>query len=69
MTKSFTKRLAIFSTALLCLVVLTSYFFPVKVNAAGGSGATVRVGYYENEVFQEGASADLVKTGYAYEYY
>ena len=69
MTKRFTKRLAIFSTALLCLVVLTSYFFPVKVNAAGGSGATVRVGYYENEVFQEGASADLVKTGYAYEYY
>ena len=44
-------------------------FFPVKVNAAGGSGATVRVGYYEKAVFQEGASAYLVKTGYAYEYY
>ena len=30
---------------------------------------TVRVGYYENEVFEEGASEGAVKTGYAYEYY
>ena len=30
---------------------------------------TVRVGYYENEVFQEGAEDGTVKTGYAYEYY
>ena len=30
---------------------------------------TVRVGYYENEVFQEGAQDGTVKTGYAYEYY
>ena len=30
---------------------------------------TVRVGYYENEVFQEGARDDAVKAGYAYEYY
>ena len=29
----------------------------------------VRVGYYENEVFQEGAQEGSVKTGYAYEYY
>ncbi|MBP5606480.1 MAG: hypothetical protein J6X60_13230, partial [Ruminiclostridium sp.] len=29
----------------------------------------VRVGYYENEVFQEGAEDGAVKTGYAYEYY
>ncbi len=29
----------------------------------------VRVGYYENEVFQEGAREGAVKTGYAYEYY
>ena len=29
----------------------------------------VRVGYYENEVFQEGAEENAVKTGYAYEYY
>lgn len=30
---------------------------------------TVKVGYYENEVFEEGAAPDSVKTGYAYEYY
>lgn len=30
---------------------------------------TVRVGYYENEVFEEGAREGAVKTGYAYEYY
>ena len=29
---------------------------------------TVRVGYYENEMFQEGAQDGTVKTGYAYEY-
>ncbi|MBP5162421.1 MAG: transporter substrate-binding domain-containing protein, partial [Spirochaetales bacterium] len=29
----------------------------------------VKVGYYENEVFQEGAEEGAVKTGYAYEYY
>lgn len=29
----------------------------------------VRVGYYENEVFEEGASENAVKNGYAYEYY
>ena len=29
----------------------------------------VRVGYYENEVFQEGAEEGAVKSGYAYEYY
>ena len=30
---------------------------------------TVRVGYYENEIFEEGAREGAVKTGYAYEYY
>ncbi|WP_026670354.1 transporter substrate-binding domain-containing protein [Butyrivibrio sp. AE3006] len=29
----------------------------------------IRVGYYENEVFEEGAAVGAVKTGYAYEYY
>ncbi len=33
------------------------------------SESPVRVGYYENEVFQEGAREGAVKTGYAYEYY
>ena len=30
---------------------------------------TVKVGYYENEVFQEGAREGAMKAGYAYEYY
>lgn len=30
---------------------------------------TVKVGYYENEVFEEGAAENAIKTGYAYEYY
>ncbi len=30
--------------------------------------APVRVGYYENEIFQEGAAEGAVKTGYSYEY-
>lgn len=55
--------------ALLCLVMLTVTLSPVPVRAAGPSGEAVRVGYYENEVFQEGANDDSVKTGYAYEYY
>ncbi len=32
-------------------------------------GRAVRVGYYENEVFEEGARDGAVKSGYAYEYY
>ena len=36
---------------------------------AQAEGAFVRVGYYENEVFQEGAAPGAVRKGYAYEYY
>ncbi len=42
---------------------------PVFVSAETNQGKVVRVGYYENEIFQEGASEDAVKNGYAYEYY
>ncbi|MBR3334977.1 MAG: transporter substrate-binding domain-containing protein, partial [Clostridia bacterium] len=48
---------------LLCLTL-----FPACGSVAEAT-ETVRVGYYENEVFQEGASPDAIKTGYAYEYY
>lgn len=34
-----------------------------------GSVNKVKVGYYEQEIFQEGAGPDLIKKGYAYEYY
>ena len=57
-----------YAAAWLCLLLLCALLFP-----AGGSAETntaaLRVGYYENEVFQEGASPEAIKTGYAYEYY
>ncbi len=52
---------------LTCLAILASAFVPATAWADGVQ--TVRVGYYENEVFEEGAREDAVKTGYAYEYY
>ena len=30
---------------------------------------TVKVGYFQNDIFQEGAEEGQVRTGYAYEYY
>ena len=48
-----------------CLVL----FLSAPVPAHAEEVRTVRVGYYENEVFQEGAREGAVKTGYAYEYY
>ena len=54
---------------LLCLIVLAGGVCAVPAAAAEGGSEPVRVGYYENEVFQEGAQPDAVKTGYAYEYY
>ncbi len=39
------------------------------ISASDSEGEVVRVGYYENDVFQEGAGEGEVKSGYAYEYY
>lgn len=47
---------------------LSSFCMPVKSSAAAES-KIIKVGYYENEVFEEGASDDSIKAGYAYEYY
>ena len=52
---------------LLVMVALACLVHPVTAKAAATE--TVRVGYYENEVFQEGAREGAVKSGYAYEYY
>ena len=60
--KSFTGRFAI------CLCVLYSIAC-LRPLPAYAEEEPVRVGYYENEVFQEGAEEGAVKTGYAYEYY
>ncbi len=59
-----------FGALLFCLILLAGMILPFSQIAFADNGAvTVRVGYYENEVFQEGARPDAVKTGYAYEYY
>lgn len=50
------------------LIVLLFTVFRFNVFAKECDETVVRVGYYENENFQEGASEDTVKSGYAYEY-
>ena len=54
---------------LISLMLLTGMLFPASAFAIDDNSETVKVGYYENEVFQEGAEQGAVKTGYAYEYY
>ena len=61
----FTGTIAV----ILCLLCAAGLFFPVSARAEESEEKPVRVGYYENEVFQEGAEEGAVKTGYAYEYY
>ncbi len=52
----------------ICTVMLIIVSLPYTVSA-DTDPHVVRVGYYENEVFQEGAQEGVVKSGYAYEYY
>ncbi|MBQ9367880.1 MAG: response regulator [Victivallales bacterium] len=52
-----------------CLIVLTILGCQFSIASDGKENEPVRVGYYENEVFQEGAQPGSVKNGYAYEYY
>ncbi len=60
--RSFTGRFVV----CLCVLAFLACLLPVPAQA---EEEPVRVGYYENEVFQEGAEEGAVKTGYAYEYY
>ena len=57
-------RLVLFICAVMLVIVSLSYAV-----SADTDPQIVRVGYYENEVFQEGAQEGVVKSGYAYEYY
>ena len=50
------------------MIIFVIASLPIYVNAADDT-EVVRVGYYENEVFEEGALEGEVKNGYAYEYY
>ena len=54
--------------AVICLLLTVVIVMPIRVDAQDHT-EIIRVGYYENEVFQEGAKEGSVKTGYAYEYY
>ena len=54
--------------SIICMIIAMAIILPGVAHADTGA-TTVRVGYYENEVFQEGAREGAVKTGYAYEYY
>ena len=65
--KRIVLRLACITLMLCVLVVVLSLLPPAAL--ANTEPKTVRVGYYENEIFQEGAREGAVKTGYAYEYY
>ena len=51
-----------------CAFCFALFFFSYDTNASSDE-EIVRVGYYENEIFQEGAGESEVKSGYAYEYY
>ena len=51
---------------LACAIMIRYY---PTVTYANQENNIVLVGYYENEVFQEGAGEGEVKSGYAYEYY
>lgn len=50
------------------LIAFLSVVFNSNVFAGETNGKVVKVGYYENENFQEGASEGAVKSGYSYEY-
>ena len=60
------KACRLFMLLLISALVLTAV--PVRARAEAAP-KTVLVGYYENEIFEEGAGVGQVKTGYAYEYY
>ncbi len=64
--KSLFRRLFIVA----CVILFAIASFPISANAEDDDEKeVVRVGYYENEVFQEGAEEGVPKSGYAYEYY
>lgn len=63
MQKRYSRLIAsVFAIVFVLLVLPVTAFADTETDP-------IRVGYYENEVFQEGAREGAVKTGYAYEYY
>ena len=67
-TKNHRIRMCrLFSLLLALFFVLSTISVPV--GATEENVDVVKVGYYENEVFEEGAEQGAIKKGYAYEYY
>lgn len=64
----YTMRMKFWQKNIKKISVLFFLFFPGLLFAQENV-EKVRVGYYENEVFQEGAETGAIKKGYAYEYY
>ena len=62
------KALVVRCAIRLCFIMLAVFWCQISL-AAGNENEPIRVGYYQNEVFQEGAQPGAIKTGYAYEYY
>ena len=58
-----------FVCAIIVGLVISLFQGPLLACASSINPKTVKVGYYENALFEEGASEDEVKTGYAYEYF
>ena len=58
-------RVSLFAACILALAALIAPPSPAEESEP----RIVRVGYYENEIFQEGAWFGAYKSGYAYEYY
>ncbi len=56
----------------LCLLMICCFMSMAKLTTAAqhtDDAKIVRVGYFENEIFQEGAKEGVIKKGYAYDYY
>ncbi|MCR4831847.1 MAG: transporter substrate-binding domain-containing protein, partial [Pseudobutyrivibrio sp.] len=58
-----------FVCAIIVGLVISLFQGPLLACASSIDPKTVKVGYYENALFMEGASEDEVKTGYGYEYF
>ena len=69
MIRGGAKKFWIWTMFWICVILLAGIPGTVPAAASDQESDPVRVGYYENEVFQEGARTGSVKTGYAYEYY
>ena len=58
--------------SMIAFIILAFLLWPMPVYATNKASAdknVVRIGYYQNEVFEDGASEGAIKKGYAYEYY